>query len=63
MFTRTYPVQNHVDLAAGIDDCVFAAQLDHFAKHTDNAVLELLEVGLQNAGSLWVVHGEWCLRI
>jgi hypothetical protein len=30
--------------------------LDDFAEHTDNAVLELLEVGLQNAGSLGVIH-------
>lgn len=37
----TYAIQNDIDVAAGVNDGLFAAELDDFAQDADDAVLEL----------------------
>jgi hypothetical protein len=51
-----YPVQDDVDMPACVDDGAFAAQLHHFSEDADDAVLEVGEVGGEDAGGLGVVH-------
>lgn len=53
---EAYPVQYHIDIPACVNDGGFAAQLDDFAEHADELVLEGLEVRGKDAGGLGVVH-------
>lgn len=39
--TFAYPVQDDIDLTACIDDGLFTAELDHFAEHANDTVLEV----------------------
>jgi len=53
---ETHPVQQYINIAPSIDDSSVTAQLHNFAEHADELVLELLEMGGEDAGGLWVVH-------
>lgn len=53
---KTYPGKNNIYLASRIDNRSLAAQLYDFAEHADDAVLELREVGREDAWGLGVVH-------
>jgi hypothetical protein len=53
---ETHPVQQYINVAPSIDNSGVTAQLHDFAEHADELVLELLEMGGEDSGGLWVVH-------
>ena len=46
----TYPIQKNGNLSTNIEHSRVSAQLRDFTKQADSLVLEVLEVGCQNAG-------------
>jgi hypothetical protein len=55
---KTYPIQNNIHITSRVNNRRFAKQLHDCTQHADDAVLDVLEVGGQDAGGLRVVHGE-----
>jgi len=56
---HTYPIQDNVNLASSINHRRLATQLHNLPQHAHDAVLEVLQVGGEDAGGLGVVHCCW----
>lgn len=56
----TYTVQQHINIAACIDNSLFASELHNLAQDADDAVLKVGQVRGEYARGLRVVHcAQW----